>query len=61
MSTRKDPKAERQDRNGVIVKVWRWSGEGSTVEATCECFGHPLRVHTASDCPYLLAFSASEG
>ncbi|MBM4574934.1 hypothetical protein GS896_25545 [Rhodococcus hoagii] len=37
-------------RNGVTVTVRR-SGNGSVVDATCQCFGHPQRVDSIEDCP----------
>lgn len=43
-------KVERQDRNGVKVRVTR-ADDGSTVEADCSCFGHPFRTHSRMTCP----------
>lgn len=41
-------------RNGVRVKVTRWAdGSGTTVEASCQCFGSPFRVHSHMLCPNL--------
>lgn len=48
-------KVEKQDRNGVRVRVRRFPGIGSTVDASCLCFGHPFRVHSDPNCPLLLA------
>lgn len=39
-------------RNGVRVKVTRWAdGSGTTVEASCQCFGSPFRPHSVVSCP----------
>lgn len=43
-----------QDRNGVKVRVHEHSN-GTTVEATCQCFGSPLRIHSNPFCPLLAA------
>lgn len=40
-------------RNGVRTKVTR-TADGSVVETTCQCFGHPNRVHSNISCPNLL-------
>jgi len=44
-------KMEKQDRNGVRVRVTRWVSGGTTVTATCQCFGHPGRIHSNEHCP----------
>lgn len=44
---------ERQDRNGVKVKVTRTIGVGSSVEADCLCYGIVGRVHDSERCPVL--------
>lgn len=46
------PKVEDQSRNGVKVKVTRYPG-GTVVEAACQCFGIPGRVHSSMTCPML--------
>ena len=43
-------------RKGVTVTVTKWftdDGEpsGSTVEATCSCYGHDFRTHSVESCP----------
>lgn len=38
-----------QSRNGVRVIVNRQIN-GSTVEASCHCYGHPLRTHSNPRC-----------
>lgn len=38
--------------NGVKVTVRRMDG-GTTVDATCHCFGHPGRAHSNPDCQNL--------
>jgi hypothetical protein len=44
---------EDQSRNGVRVIVTR-SEDGSVVEADCNCFGSPQRVHSNMFCPLLV-------
>jgi hypothetical protein len=44
------PTTVNQDRNGVRVRVHR-SDEGSTVDATCQCFGSEERSHSTMSCP----------
>jgi hypothetical protein len=44
-STRED-----QSRNGVRVIVYR-TENGSVVDADCQCFGHPGRLHSTDRCP----------
>jgi len=39
-----------QSKNGVSVRIDR-SEDGSIVNASCACFGHPARVHSNPDCP----------
>lgn len=51
--------SEDQSQNGVSVKVTRAytpAGEfiGSTVDASCQCFGHPRRVHSNIFCSNLV-------
>jgi len=48
---RKPVSVEVTRRNGVRVKVTRWSDGGRVVEADCDCFGYSFRVHTSLDCP----------
>ena len=43
---------EDQSRNGVRVIKYT-SDEGTVVEADCQCFGNPRRVHSSSNCPFL--------
>lgn len=43
-------------RKGVTVTVTKWFGadgepSGSTVEASCSCYGQPHRVHSLESCP----------
>jgi hypothetical protein len=57
---------EERTKNGVHVRVERVSDEngpvGSVVLADCQCFGHPLRVHSTEFCPNRLAqIAAREG
>jgi hypothetical protein len=44
---------EDQSRNGVRVVKHTFPDGGATVDADCQCFGHPMRVHSTSNCPYL--------
>lgn len=44
------PVREDQSANGVKVIVHRME-EGTVVEADCECFGIPGRVHSNTNCP----------
>lgn len=50
---------EDRTRNGVRVRVEKVSDEhgpvGRVVLADCQCFGHPLRVHSTEFCPNRLA------
>lgn len=39
-----------QDRNGVKVRVHEHPN-GTTVQATCQCFGSPWRLHSTDQCP----------
>ncbi len=41
---------EDQSKNGVRVLVTR-TKDGSTVNATCSCFGNIGRVHNTTECP----------
>ena len=41
---------EDRSRNGVKVLVTR-SKDGSTVDASCQCFGLKTRAHSVSNCP----------
>jgi hypothetical protein len=43
----------KQDRNGVKVRVHEHEN-GTWVEADCQCFGSPLRLHSNMDCPVRL-------
>lgn len=43
---------EDQSRNGVRV-IKRVHENGTTVEADCQRFGHPFRVHSTLSCPRL--------
>lgn len=44
----------RQDRNGVKVRVHVFRDDagitGTSVEASCQCFGLPGRLHSDPDC-----------
>lgn len=44
---------EDQSANGVRVIVIRFPSGGTTVEADCQCFGLPWRVHSTPSCPRL--------
>lgn len=44
--------AERRVVDGIRFTVHR-GPNGSTVDAPCSCFGHPLRTHSTFDCPWL--------
>jgi hypothetical protein len=46
-------RVEMTVKNGVKVKVAHFEGGGTSVEATCHCFGHPLRTHSNPYCPNL--------
>jgi hypothetical protein len=50
--------ALNQDRNGVRVRVTKYAGGGSTVDASCQCFGMEFRVHSTSTCPNRLRLIA---
>lgn len=39
-----------QDRNGVRVRVHEHPN-GTVVEADCQCFGSPKRLHSNMSCP----------
>ncbi|HSX22582.1 MAG TPA: hypothetical protein VLE97_07400 [Gaiellaceae bacterium] len=54
------PVAEDQTRNGVKVIVYRFKTGGTIVDATCQCFGSPKRLHTNEKCPLLLRLRAGE-
>lgn len=57
------PVPEMRVLNGVRTVVWRWPSGGTTVEATCSCFGTSFRVHDRMDCPNrvrLIARAAQE-
>jgi len=48
-----------QSRNGVRVRVTRHysrtgRAEGTTVQASCSCYGSPNRVHLDENCPWRL-------
>lgn len=48
--------SETTVKNGVIVTVTRWYTldnqlSGTTVEASCSCYGQPHRVHSLESCP----------
>ena len=46
------PVREDQSRNGVKVIVLRFKS-GTVVQATCQCFGAPFRLHSNEQCPLL--------
>jgi hypothetical protein len=48
--------AEDQSRNGVRVIVTRHK-DGTTVDASCSCFGIPGRTHSSTSCPRIGAKS----
>jgi hypothetical protein len=50
------PKRVMEDKsaNGVRVHVYRFANGGTTVDASCQCFGHTGRVHSNDRCPVLL-------
>lgn len=41
---------EDQSKNGVKVKVHKFKS-GTTVDASCSCFGNKNRAHSNTDCP----------
>jgi hypothetical protein len=43
---------EDQSKNGVRVIVTR-TKDGSHVDASCQCFGQPMRAHSNVGCPNL--------
>ena len=45
---------EDQSKNGVTVTVYRYKNGGTVVDATCQCFGAPFRLHSNERCPLLL-------
>lgn len=44
---------EDQSQNGVKVVKYTVPGEGTVVEADCNCFGIPGRVHSNPNCPMI--------
>ena len=42
-----------QSRNGVSVVVRRYA-DGTTVEASCQCYGEEFRSHSTTECPLFL-------
>lgn len=46
----KRPKTTVTYRNGVRVAVTQWP-DGRVVDASCQCFGSPFRVHSNAHCP----------
>lgn len=51
--TTKQYAVEDQSKNGVRVIVTRWKSGGTTVDATCQCFGSDFRCHSNPSCPNL--------
>ncbi len=47
---RMKPTTEDQSKNGVRVIVHRYH-DGSTVDASCACFGSDFRAHSTTSCP----------
>jgi hypothetical protein len=50
---------EDQSRNGVKVIVYRFKN-GTSVDAACQCFGAPFRLHSNERCPLLLRLLRGE-
>lgn len=50
---REAPSREDQSRNGVAVTVFRFEGGSTVVDASCQCFGLPFRLHSNEACPLL--------
>jgi hypothetical protein len=58
---RHNVEVEDQSKNGVRVVVRRYP-DGTTVEASCDCFGTDFRTHSNTGCPnYLAQRSKSNG
>lgn len=53
------PLAEDQSKNGVTVTVFRYKNGSTVVNATCQCFGAPFRLHSNERCPLLLKLRGS--
>jgi len=52
MRARKPPfTVEQVVRHGVIVRITRFARGGTVVEASCQCFGHSMRLHSNVSCP----------
>ncbi len=47
------PIREDQSRNGVTVTVFRFKNGSTVVNASCQCFGAPFRLHSNDRCPLL--------
>ncbi len=45
-----DVTEEDQSRNGVRVIVTRYKDGGTTVDASCSCFGSNMRAHNNPSC-----------
>lgn len=45
------PIREDQSRNGVTVTVFRFKNGSTVVDASCQCFGAPFRLHSSDRCP----------
>ena len=54
------PMLEDQTRNGVRVVVHRFKSGSTYVDAACQCFGSPRRLHSSEKCPLLLRLRAGE-
>jgi hypothetical protein len=50
---------EDQSRNGVRVIVTHHRNGGTTVDASCSCFGSPMRAHDHDSCPNRLRLLAT--
>ena len=44
------PTRENQSKNGVRVIVYRWPDGSTTVDASCQCYGMPMRIHDNPFC-----------
>lgn len=38
---------------GIPYHVYHYDG-GTTVQSPCQCFGHTMRLHSTTDCPWVV-------
>lgn len=54
------PVIEDQSRNGVKVVKYTFKNGSTVVDASCQCFGAPLRLHSSEKCPLLKRLRAGK-